>query len=66
MYKVKVIDWSDVAYEKCGEKHVEEVIIDSEKPPAWFSYDGGRVDIQGHPDTIWVMGHQFSIEIESV
>jgi hypothetical protein len=64
MYQVKVIDWSDSAYKEYGSSHVVEQVTVDEVPH--ISYDGGRVDISGHPHTIWVMGHQFSIEIEKL
>ena len=31
-----------------------------------FSYDGGRLDIDGLGQTVWVIGHSFSVDFEEV
>lgn len=68
MLKVQVVDWSDEAYartKKATGTASSEVIAEVEVERfGGISFDGGRLDIAGHPETIWVMSHQWSINIE--
>jgi hypothetical protein len=63
-YEVKVVDWGDEAYKKYGEAHTIITFI-TDKVPS-YGYDGGRLDINGWPDTIWVFSHQFSVEVKEL
>jgi hypothetical protein len=60
---VEIVDWGDDAYRKHGCEHVVATV---ELPQgfAGFCYDGGRLDLNGHPETIWVLSHQFSIRVK--
>lgn len=65
--KLRITDWSDDAYKrtkketgKASSEVVAEVYIESFQG---FCYDGGRLDIMGHGETIWVMSHQFSVSV---
>lgn len=60
-FHYKVVDWSDDAYRQYGKAHVVARFA-LDKPLSNVSYDGGRVDIDGVPDTIWVSGNSFSIK----
>lgn len=76
MIKVKIVDWGDdpileeseypvVAYdEDLKEVRFPSITIEVEKYTG-HSYDGGRLDISGYPDTIWV-SHQHSVYVEEV
>jgi hypothetical protein len=58
-----VVDWSDDAYKN----HGGEYVVATVKLPqglTGFSYDGGRLDLNGHPETIWVTSHQFSVRLK--
>lgn len=61
MYKVEVVDWSDEDYRQFGSEKIVLTFY-TDLPPG-FSYDGGRLDIDGWPDTIWTMSHQFSVRV---
>jgi hypothetical protein len=58
--KYDVVDWGDDAYLYDGKPRVIETV---ELPNGLrgFSYDGGRLDLEGHPATIYVASHQFSV-----
>lgn len=63
--KLQIIDWSDDAYKrtkkatgKASSETIAEVEIECFQG---FSYDGGRLDIVGHLETIWVTGSQWSV-----
>ena len=60
MTVLQVIDWGDEAYSTHGKSRVvAEVEIVG--PFTGFSYDGGRLDIDGHPETIYLWTSQFSV-----
>ena len=62
MTKYKVIDWGDDAYrESGGERVIARFEWDG---PLTVCHDGGRLDVDGHPDTIYVTGHQWSIRVD--
>ena len=55
-----VVNWDDATFREYGKPHViARFALD--KPMEGFSYDGGRLDIEGVPDTIWVSGQSFSV-----
>lgn len=57
---LQVVDWGDGAYAQHGKEHVvAEVKLAG--PLTGFSYDGGRLDIDGHPETIYLWTNQFSV-----
>jgi hypothetical protein len=58
--KYDVVDWGDGAYRTYGK---EKVIATIDLPHGLrgFSYDGGRLDLAGYPQTIYVASHQFSV-----
>lgn len=64
---LKVVDWGDDAYKRTKEATGEatsEVLATVQIPEfKGLSFDGGRLEIVGHPDTIWVSSHQWSIDI---
>lgn len=66
--KIKVTDWSDDAYKrtkKATGKAESEVIAEVEVERfAGFSFDGGRLEISGHPETIWITSHQWSLYVD--
>ncbi len=63
MVKVRVVDWSDDAYKEYGGEHViAEITIEKF---TGYSYDGGRLDIDGHKETIWV-SNQYSVYVEDI
>lgn len=62
MYKVTVVDWGDNAYAQYGSSKVVHEFTTDMIPS--ICHDGGRLDITGWPETIWVSSHQFSVEIE--
>lgn len=64
MSHVGIVDWGDDAYREHGCSQVLAEFTTKQIPS--ISYDGGRVDIDGYPDTIWVMGHQWSVNITEV
>lgn len=57
--KLRIIDWSDDAYKrtkKATGKASSEIIVEIEiESFTGFSYDGGRLDISGYGETIWVV-----------
>lgn len=61
MYKVEVVDWGDDAYRKFGCEQIIETFYTDASPG--FCYDGGRLEIDGFPDTIWVYGSQWSVRV---
>lgn len=67
--KITVTDWGDDAYKRTKKATGEassEVIAEVEiERFSGFSFDGGRLDIQGHPETIWIMSHQWSLNVEA-
>lgn len=60
MPKFDVVDWGDDAYSRHGKERIVAT-VDLPAGLTGFSYDGGRLDLNGHPDTIWVTSHQFSV-----
>lgn len=58
--KYDVVDWGDDAYRTHGNSRVIET-VDLPNGLKGFSYDGGRLDLDGHPETIYVESHQFSV-----
>lgn len=67
--KIQVIDWGDDAYKrtkKATGEATSEVVAEIEIAEfTGFSFDGGRLDITGHPETIWIESHQWAVRIES-
>lgn len=66
--KITIRDWSDDAYARtkkatgiASSEIVAEFEIESFQG---FSYDGGRLDITGHNETIWVMGNSWSLYVD--
>lgn len=66
--KIQVTDWGDDAYKrtkKATGKASSEVIAEVEvKEFTGFCFDGGRLEISGYPETIWVHSHQWSLNID--
>lgn len=66
--KLRIVDWSDDAYKRMKKATGEassEVLAEIEiESFTGFSYDGGRLDITGYGETIWVWSSQFSVEVE--
>lgn len=64
--KIEVVDWSDDAYRETKKKTgvaSSRVIAKVEIPEfKGFCFDGGRLDIVGVPDTIWVT-NQCSVNV---
>lgn len=65
--KVQVVDWGDDAYKRtkkatgvASSEVIAEVTIDKF---VGFTFDGGRLDIIGHPETIWVHSHQWTLNL---
>lgn len=52
--RVSVRDW--------GDDETTEQVIHVDRIPNSICYDGGRIDIDGHADTIWVSSNSFTIE----
>lgn len=67
MIKVQVVDWSDDAYRRVKKSTgtiSSEVVAEVEVSQfSGFCFDGGRLDIAGHPETIWITSHQWSLNI---
>jgi hypothetical protein len=61
MAKYNIVDWDDDAYKEHGGPHTVAT-VDLPDGLTGFCYDGGRLDLDGHPDTIWV-SHQFSVRL---
>jgi hypothetical protein len=61
-YKYNVIDWGDDAYRK---NNKEEIIctIELSKPLDNICFDGGRLEIEGWEETIYIKSSQFAIHI---
>lgn len=55
--RVEVRDW--------GGDETSEQVVYVDRMPASISYDGGRIDIDGHPETIWVFSCSFTIDFKS-
>jgi len=68
MTKVQVVDWGDNAFKrtkKATGTASSEVIAEVEVARfTGLSFDGGRLDIAGYPDTIWISSNQWSINID--
>ncbi len=66
MIKIEVVDWSDDAYKTSKKKNgvASSIVVERFEIPKFdgFSFDGGRLDIVGHPDTIWV-SNQWSVNV---
>ena len=52
--RVEVRDWG-------GDETIEQVLYINRMPTS-ICYDGGRIDIDGHPETIYVRSCSFTIE----
>lgn len=61
MFKVEVVDWGDSAYREHGCEKIVETFYTEIAPG--FCYDGGRLEIDGWPDTIYLSSHQFSVRV---
>lgn len=61
---LNVVDWSDDAYKEHGKPKVIATLT-LEEGFKGFSYDGGRLDFNGHAETIYVSSHQFSVSLPS-
>ena len=60
--KITVVDWGDDSYRAHGKASIiAEFNIDKYEG---FSYDGGRLDFNGYPETIWVVSHQWSVDVD--
>lgn len=65
--KLEIVDWGDDAYRETKKKTgtASSLVVARVEIPEFkgFSYDGGRLGIVGHPDTIWVLSNQWSMNI---
>lgn len=60
--KITVVDWGDETYRLHGKPTIlAEFVVDKY---LGFSYDGGRLDFNAYPDTIWVFSHQWSVYVD--
>lgn len=55
--RVEVRDWG-------GDTTTEQVVYIDHMPKS-ISYDGGRIDIDGHPETLYMWSNSFTIEWEA-
>ena len=66
MQKVIVVDWSDEGYKrqkragKTGPYIIAEIVLPEFKG---FCFDGGRLELIGIDETIWIMSHQWKIDV---
>jgi hypothetical protein len=62
MMQVSVIDWGDEAFKEHGEPvAIAEIEVEQF---TGFHFDGGRLDIIGHSETIWIQSHQWSLYVK--
>ena len=64
--KLEVVDWSDDAYNESKRRTgiASSLVIARVEIPEFkgFSFDGGRLEIDGVPETIWVT-NQWSVHV---